>query len=89
MSVPAEAPPCSVLTSEQHRFLWLHARRDDPPMKWSWQFGSSALRAYTEGGHTATISCEALQALCDAGLLIYRGPDRHDCDITDKGRTCV
>lgn len=87
MPLAAEAPPCSVLTAEQYRFMWLHARAgsNDPPFKWMWLFGGSVLRAFTEGGHTASVSRAGLDALLAAELL-ERGPGVADCVITNKGR---
>lgn len=71
------------LTDEQWRFLKLHARHD-PPIKWQWHFGSAMLRAYTERGHTATISAPGFYALVEADLVVCSGVAA--AVITDKGR---
>jgi hypothetical protein len=57
------------LTPEQQRFLWLHARTNDAPTKWRWHFSDTMLRAYTDTGHTATISAGGFAHLVDAGLM--------------------
>lgn len=52
---------------EQLRFLWLHAQH--MVVKSCWHFGGSLLRAYSERGHTASISATGLGALVDAGCV--------------------
>lgn len=64
-----EAPPLAPLTTEQERFIWLHARRTDYVVKWHWLLGGSQLRAFTERGVTATISRRDLDDLVERGLV--------------------
>ncbi len=73
------------MTSEQVRFLILHARTSDAPIKWRWMLGGGMLRAYTERGHTATISNAGRNALIAAGLM-REGRGCADMVITEAGR---
>jgi len=71
------------LSADQVRFLALHARAIDPPMKWQWHFGSTLLRATTDRGHTASLGAEAFDELVRAGLVRRMG---FGAAITEKGR---
>jgi hypothetical protein len=55
------------LSTEQERFLVLHARHN--VVKWVWHFSESLLRAYTDRGHTATISKAGFASLGVLGLV--------------------
>lgn len=76
----------AVLDVEQQRFLWLHAK--DAVVKWAWQFGELYLRAYTERGHTATISAGGLRDLIAAGLMV-RGAGIADVYLTERGKAAA
>lgn len=85
MSLAAYAAPCSALTAEQFRFLWLHDMRYQAVVKWRWLLGDTQLRAYTDAGNTATINRAALDQLIAAGLM-ERGVGIADVRITYAGR---
>lgn len=72
----------SPLAPDQLRFIWLHQRY--LVIKSAWHFGGSMLRAYTERGHTATISAVGLAALVDKGLCVIVGSA--GVRLTEAGR---
>ena len=72
------------LTTEQLRFIWLHQRTTDAPFKWKWIFSENALRAYTERGHTATITRKGLLALATMKLVMVGLGDA--VSLTETGR---
>lgn len=79
---PPLAPGEPPLSSEQIRFMWLHARHTI--VKWHWQFQGAQLRAYADKGMTATISDQQLDSLVEQGLML-RGHGCADVLLTDAG----
>jgi hypothetical protein len=74
------------LSTEQTRFLALHARQP-PPYRWRWILGDSHLRAYCESGHSATLVRAEFDELCEIGLLEQSG--NAGAFITAAGREAL
>jgi hypothetical protein len=70
-------------TPEQSRFLHLHSPHGSVT-RWQWHFSSTALRAYTETGRTATIWRDALEELVAQGLMRW-GHGCADVVLTSQG----
>lgn len=72
MAVETETDPTieterALLTTEQRRFLALHARR--LVVNWRWLFNGGTLRAECSRGDVAAITCDGLELLFERGLM--------------------
>ena len=73
-----------MLTTEQKRFLALHAKR--LVVSWQWLFNGGTLCARSDNGDVAAITCDGLERLFERGLMNRMG---FGATITELGREVV